>query len=72
MARFDAETGNLFPTDLGRIASHFYIGFETIQVINEKLDDVASLKTVLTIIAMSQVPSLSPSHAGVPVHQSAR
>ena len=55
MARYDRNTGNLFPTDLGRIASHFYIGYETILIVNEKMTDVSTLKTILTIIAMSQV-----------------
>lgn len=55
MARYDGESGNLFPTDLGRVASHFYIGYETILVVNEMLNDVSTLKTILTIVAKSQV-----------------
>ena len=36
MARYDMESGNLFPTDLGRVASHFYIGYNTVIVVNER------------------------------------
>lgn len=55
MIRFDMETGNLFPTELGRIASYFYIAYTTVEIINEKLFDSSTLLTILTIIAMSQV-----------------
>ena len=55
MVRYDVETGNLFPTDLGRVASHFYISFTTIQIVNERLTDSSDLKAVLEIIAMSSV-----------------
>lgn len=57
MIRFDMETGNLFPTELGRIASYFYIAYTTVEIINEKLFDSSTLLTILTIIAMSQVNS---------------
>lgn len=55
MVRYDMDTGNLFPTDLGRVASHFYISFSTIQIVNERLTDSSDLKAVLQIIAMSSV-----------------
>lgn len=55
MARYDVESGNLFPTDLGRVASHFYIGYNTVMIINERLTDVSDLRTILMIVAMSQV-----------------
>ena len=60
MIRFDMETGNLFPTELGRIASYFYIAYTTVEIINEKLFDSSTLFTILTIIAMSQVNSFIP------------
>ena len=37
MVRFDQASGNLYMTDLGRIASHFYIKHESIIVINGAL-----------------------------------
>ena len=54
MIRFDMETGNLFPTELGRIASYFYVAYTTVEIINEKLFDSSNLLTILTVIAMSQ------------------
>jgi activating signal cointegrator complex subunit 3 len=46
MVRFDQRSGNLYMTDLGRIASHFYIKHETIDTVNEifgprmKIEDI--------------------------------
>lgn len=37
MVRFDQAAGHLYMTDLGRIASHFYIKHESIVVINGAL-----------------------------------
>ena len=39
MIRFDERTGYLHSTDLGRIASHFYIKYDTMEVsyLTEKL-----------------------------------
>lgn len=37
MARFDERSGNLYVTDLGRVASHFYIRHSSIVVFNEHL-----------------------------------
>ena len=37
MARFDERSGNLYVTELGRVASHFYIRHASIVVFNEVL-----------------------------------
>ena len=37
MARFDERSGNLYVTDLGRVASHFYIRHSSIIVYSEHL-----------------------------------
>lgn len=37
MARFDERSGNLYVTDLGRVASHFYIRHSSIVVYAEHL-----------------------------------
>jgi len=37
MVRFDTKSGSLAPTDLGRVASHFYLQYGSIQGFNEKL-----------------------------------
>jgi replicative superfamily II helicase len=39
MITFDESSGNFGVTDLGRVASHFYIGNETILTINENFND---------------------------------
>ena len=38
MLRFDPASGNLAVTDLGRVASHFYIRAESVHTFNEMLD----------------------------------
>lgn len=37
MCRFNEDSGTISATDLGRVASHFYIHYETIQLFNEHL-----------------------------------
>ena len=37
MARFDERSGNLYVTELGRVASHFYIRHVSIVTFNEML-----------------------------------
>lgn len=45
MIRFDENTGYLCPTDLGRVASNFYIKYDTVEVIAHGTDPImATLK----------------------------
>ena len=37
MARFDEKSGNLYVTELGRVASHFYIRHSSIIIFNDLL-----------------------------------
>ena len=37
MVRFTERTGFIYPTDLGRTASHFYIKYDTIEIIGQEL-----------------------------------
>lgn len=37
MLRFDEKNGNLYVTDLGRVASHYYIKYTSIETYNEML-----------------------------------
>ncbi len=37
MARFDERSGNLYVTELGRVASHFYISHASIVTFNDML-----------------------------------
>jgi activating signal cointegrator complex subunit 3 len=42
MIRYDAVTGSFYPTDLGRVASHYYIQYETISMFNEQVKNTIS------------------------------
>lgn len=37
MMRFDEKSGNFYCTELGRIASHFYIQYSSVETYNEML-----------------------------------
>ena len=37
MMRFDEKSGNFYCTELGRIASHFYIHYSSVETYNEML-----------------------------------
>lgn len=37
MLRFDEKSGNLYSTDLGRVASHYYIQYRSVETYNEML-----------------------------------
>lgn len=41
MCRYDPRTGVLAPTDLGRVASHFYVSHETVVLWNELLSQLS-------------------------------
>ena len=51
MIRFDERTGYLFPTDLGRTASQFYIKYDTIEVFNELLRPVMNEGDIIAMLA---------------------
>ena len=51
MIRFDERTGLLWPTDLGRIASHFYIQFETVAMLNMHFRQFMTEADLLSIIS---------------------
>ncbi|KAK9785880.1 hypothetical protein WJX73_006814 [Symbiochloris irregularis] len=53
MARFDERTGNLYVTELGRVASHFYIRHASILVFNECLKRNMNEAQVLGMLAQS-------------------
>ena len=52
MARFDSGD-NFYATDVGRIASHFYIDCATIGRWNEKISNSVTVEDVLDLICMS-------------------
>lgn len=51
MARFDGKSGNLYMTDLGRIASHLYIQHASIQIINESFGPAMTLEDLFYLIS---------------------
>lgn len=53
MARFDERSGNLYVTELGRVASHFYIRHSSIVTFNELLKPHMNEADVLAMISKS-------------------
>eukprot|EP00898_Chlorokybus_atmophyticus_P000832 jgi/Chlat1/174/Chrsp1S03247 len=53
MMRFDEQSGNLYATELGRVASHFYIRHASVQVYNEMLRQHLSEAEVLHMMCHS-------------------
>lgn len=54
MCRYDPRSGVLAPTDLGRVASHFYVSHETVVLWNELLGSL-SLRPTLTDIDWEEI-----------------
>lgn len=54
MARYDEAGGNLHVTDLGRVASHYYIAASSIEVFNERLRARLGEADVLAMMARSK------------------
>ena len=53
MARYDARSGNLGTTDLGRIASHYYIKHGSIAAFNTMLSAHLSHPEALHVVCSS-------------------
>nr|KAG5694899.1 hypothetical protein BaRGS_029516 [Batillaria attramentaria] len=54
MARFEERTGFMYSTDLGRIASHFYIKYDTVEVINEKFASLMTEGDIFSLVSNAQ------------------
>lgn len=54
MCYYDRDTGELEATDLGRIASHFYINYSTITRYNEIISDNMAISDLLGLIGEAQ------------------
>lgn len=50
MIRYNARTGDLHCTDLGRTASHFYIKYSTVEIFNDNMKQVCFISTFSEII----------------------
>ncbi|XP_057950653.1 DExH-box ATP-dependent RNA helicase DExH14 isoform X2 [Malania oleifera] len=53
MMRFDEKSGNFYCTELGRIASHFYIQYSSVETYNEMLKRHMNDSEVINMIAHS-------------------
>ncbi|PON70319.1 Activating signal cointegrator 1 complex subunit [Trema orientale] len=53
MMRFDEKSGNFYCTELGRIASHFYIQYSSVETYNEMLRRHMSDSEVIDMVARS-------------------
>eukprot|EP00906_Rhabdomonas_costata_P036183 RCo050792 len=51
MIRFNEETGLMSHTELGRIASHLYIQWQTIELFNERLNECVTEAQIMSMIA---------------------
>lgn len=54
MLRFDEDSGAMHVTDMGRVASHFYIAAASIEVFNERLAPHLDESQVLAAVARSK------------------
>ncbi|XP_011865347.1 PREDICTED: activating signal cointegrator 1 complex subunit 3 [Vollenhovia emeryi] len=54
MIRYDARTGDLNATDLGRIASHYYLKYDTVETFNELQKPVMTETEILAMISRAQ------------------
>lgn len=53
MMRFDEKSGNFYCTELGRIASHFYIQYTSVETYNEMLSRHMNESEVFVLLAIS-------------------
>lgn len=54
MVKFDMSSGNFFSTDLGRVASHYYIHHESVRKYNLSLKPNMTHEQILHMLASSQ------------------
>eukprot|EP00457_Paulinella_chromatophora_P000148 gb/GEZN01000148.1/.p1 GENE.gb/GEZN01000148.1/~~gb/GEZN01000148.1/.p1 ORF type:complete len:2144 (+),score=329.45 gb/GEZN01000148.1/:63-6494(+) len=54
MVKFDVVSGNFFSTDLGRVASHYYIHHESIEKYNRMLQNFMTDEAIIHTIACSK------------------
>ncbi|XP_031846390.1 activating signal cointegrator 1 complex subunit obelus isoform X2 [Nomia melanderi] len=54
MIRYNVSTGDLNTTDLGRIASHFYLKYDTVEIFNELIKPIMTEAEILAMISKSQ------------------
>ena len=53
MVRFDERSGTLYPTEMGRVASHYYITHQSVEVFNEYLSQHMNEGDLLSMMSLS-------------------
>ncbi|KAJ7519602.1 hypothetical protein O6H91_20G045600 [Diphasiastrum complanatum] len=53
MLRFDEKSGSLYVTDLGRVASHFYLQYTSVETYNEMMRQHMNESELLNLVAHS-------------------
>lgn len=59
MMRFDEKSGNFYCTELGRIASHFYIQYSSVETYNDMLRRHMSDSEVIGCLSFLFLPNSS-------------
>jgi activating signal cointegrator complex subunit 3 len=54
MIKFDQKSGQFYSTDVGRVASHYYLHYESIELYNEMLQPIMTDEDVLHLLASSK------------------
>ncbi|XP_003701996.2 activating signal cointegrator 1 complex subunit obelus [Megachile rotundata] len=54
MIRYNISTGDLSATELGRIASHFYLKYDTVEIFNELMKPIMNEAEILAMISHAQ------------------
>ena len=67
MIRFDEQSGQLYQTEAGRIASHFYIKVTSMELFEEMMNRHMSLPEVLHVIShSSEFENIAPREDEMP------
>ena len=54
MLKFDSASGQLYPTDVGRVSSHYYIHHESVEAYNGLLKEFMSDEEIFHLISVSK------------------
>jgi activating signal cointegrator complex subunit 3 len=54
MVSFDPKSGNLYTTNVGRTASHYYLHYESVKMYNEKMKSTLKWEEMFEILASSK------------------
>jgi activating signal cointegrator complex subunit 3 len=67
MARFDERSGQIYTTDAGRVAAHYYLRCASMEAYNEALQPSMSLSAIFAMLAgSSEFENLAPREEEMP------